>query len=135
VSGPRITVIPGKHVNQEKGPQTPLQLSDRVLQTGEAAVEIGGELDTVTAGTAFRYVQKIINRHRGPVVVSLAGVHFCDAAGLSALVRMAKHAEQADCPFLVTSPSPMLTKLMRMTGLDRKLLAAGQAGQGSLRGG
>jgi anti-anti-sigma factor len=125
VSGPRITAIPGKkHVNQEKGPQTPLQLSHRVLLTGEAAVEIGGELDMGTADTAFRYVRKIINRHRGPVVVSLAGVRFCDARGLRALVRMANYAEQAGCPFRVTSPSPMLTKLMRITGLDRKFLAA-----------
>jgi hypothetical protein len=36
---------------------------------------------------------------------------------------MANYAEQADCPFLVTSPSPMLIKLMRITGLDRKFLS------------
>jgi anti-anti-sigma factor len=126
VRGPRITVIQGKkRVNQEKGPPTPLELSHRILQTGEVAVEIGGELDLDTADQAFRYVQQIINRHRGPVVVSLAGVSFCDARGLRALVRMANHADQANRPFRVTAPSPRLTKLMRMTGLDGKFLAAG----------
>ena len=85
-------------------------------------MEIGGELDIGSADTAFRYVQEIINRHRGPVVVSLAAVQFCDVPGLGALVRMANCAEQAHCPFRVTSPSPMLTKLMRITGLDRKFL-------------
>ena len=121
--GPRITVIQGKkRVNQEKAPPTPLELSHRILPTGEAAVEIGGELDLDTADQAFRYVQAIINRHPGPVVVSLAGVSFCDARGLRALVRMANYADQADCPFQVTSPSPRLTKLMRMTGLDGKFL-------------
>ena len=112
-------------MNQEKGPQLPLQLSHQVLQTGEAAVEIAGELDLDTADEAFRYVQRIINRHRGPMVVSLAEVSFCDARGLRALVRMANCAEQADCPFRVISPSPRLTRLMRMAGLDRKFLAAG----------
>jgi anti-sigma B factor antagonist len=112
-------------VKQEKGPPTPLELSHRILQTGEAAVEIGGELDMDTADQAFGYVQNIINRHRGPVVVSLAGVSFCDARGLRALVRMANYADEANRPFRVTSPSPRLTKLMRMTGLDRKFLAAG----------
>ena len=112
-------------MNQEKGPPTPLELSHRILPTGEAAVEIGGELDMDTAEQAFRYVQKVINRHRGPVVVSLAGVSFCDARGLRALVRMANHADEASRPFRVTSPSPRLTKLMRMTGLDSKFLAAG----------
>ena len=124
--GPRITVIQGKkRVNQEKGPPTPLELSHRILPTGEAAVEIGGELDMDTADQAFRYVQQVINRHRGPVVVSLAGVSFCDARGLRALVRMANYADQANCPFRVASPGPRLTKLMRMTGLDGKFLAAG----------
>lgn len=85
-------------------------------------MEIGGELDISTADTAVRYVQKIIKRHRGPVVVSLAGVRFCDVRGLGALVRMANCAEQAGCPFRVTSPSPMLTKLIRITGLDCKFL-------------
>jgi anti-sigma B factor antagonist len=112
-------------VNQEKGPPTPLELSHRILPTGEAAVEIGGELDIDTADQAFRYVQQVINRHLGPVVVSLAGVSFCDARGLCALVRMANYADQADCPFRVASPGPRLTKLMRMTGLDGKFLAAG----------
>jgi anti-sigma B factor antagonist len=126
VRGPRISVIQGKNrVNQESGPPTPLELSHRILPTGEAAVEIGGELDLDTADQAFRYVQKIIDRHRGPVVVSLAGVSFCDARGLRALVLIANYADQADCPLRLTSPSPKLAKLMRMTGLDRKFPAAG----------
>jgi anti-sigma B factor antagonist len=119
-----MTVIQGKkRVNLQQGPPTPLELSHRILQTGEAAVEVAGELDMDTADQAFGYVQKIINRHRGPVVVSLAGVSFCDATGLRALVRMANYADQANCPFRVTSPSPRLTKLMRMAGLDGKFLA------------
>ena len=121
-----MTVIQGKkHVNQPKGLPTPLELSHQILHTGEAVVEIVGELDLDTAEEAFRYVQKIINRHRGPVVVSLAGVTFCDARGLRALVRMANHADQADRPFRVASPSPRLARLMHMTGLDAKFPAAG----------
>jgi anti-anti-sigma factor len=112
-------------VSQEKDPPTPLELSHRILPTGEAAVEIGGELDMDTADKAFRYVHKIISRHRGPVTVSLAGVTFCDARGLRALVLMADSAEQAGRPFRVTSPTARVTKLLRVTGLDSKFLAAG----------
>jgi anti-sigma B factor antagonist len=112
-------------VSQEKGPPTPLELSHRVLPTGEAAVEIGGELDMDTADKAFRYVRKIIGRHRGPVVVSLAAVTFCDARGLRALVLMANCAEQAGRPFRITAPTPRVAKLLRVTGLDGKFLAAG----------
>lgn len=112
-------------MSQETSPQAPLQLSHRVLPTGEAAVDISGELDVATADAAFSYVQEIINSHCGPVAVSLAGVRFCDARGLHALVRMAQHAEQAGYPFHVTSPSPMLTRLMRITGLGPEFLPAG----------
>jgi anti-sigma B factor antagonist len=112
------------HVDQEKDPQPPLELSHRVLDAGGAAVELGGELDVATADAAFGYVSEIIDHLGGPVVVSLAGVRFCDARGLHALVRMAHYAEQANCPFRVTAPSPRLTRLMQITGLGETFLAA-----------
>src|ERR1700729_2553218 len=122
---PRITVIQGKmHVDLQNDPQLPLELSHRVLDTGEAAVEIGGELDVATADAAFRYVSQVIDRAGGPVVVSLAQVRFCDARGLHALVRMSHYAQRANCRFLVTSPSPRLTRLMKITGLGETFLAA-----------
>jgi anti-sigma B factor antagonist len=111
-------------VDDEKGPRAPLQLSHWILPNGEAAVQVAGELEISTADAVYQYVKKIIDRHPGPVVVSLAGVGFCDARGLRALVRMANYAEQACCPFRVTSPSPRLTRLMQITGLDQKFLAA-----------
>jgi anti-sigma B factor antagonist len=67
---------------------------------------------------------RVIDSHRGPVSVSLAGLRFCDAQGLRALLRMASYAEQAGAPFRVTSPTPMLTRLLRITGLSRKFLVA-----------
>ncbi len=120
-----MTVIQGTmHVDQEKDPQLPLELSHRVLDTGGAAVEIGGELDVATADAAYGYVREIIDRCGGPVVVNLAGVRFCDARGLHALVRMSHHANRADCRFRVISPSPRLTQLMQITGLGETFLAA-----------
>ena len=56
------------------------------------------------------------------VVASRHGARRFASVGLRALVRMANYADQANCPFQVTSPSPRLTKLMRMTGLDGKFL-------------
>jgi anti-anti-sigma regulatory factor len=37
---------------------------------------------------------------------------------------MARYAEQAGCPFRVTSPSPRLARLMQITGLGGTFLAA-----------
>jgi anti-sigma B factor antagonist len=103
----------------------PLTLSHRVGPAGEVIADIGGELDIATSEMAVSYVRDVIDHHRGLVVINLAGLEFCDARGLSALLRMANHAEQAGCPFTLASPGPPLVKLLRITGLDRRLLPPG----------
>jgi len=99
-----------------------LALSHRVLPTGDAVVFIGGELDFATAEMAVRYVSRVIDGHHGPVIADLAALGFCDAQGLSALVRMAGYAERAGRPFRLVSPSPSVVKIMRLTSLDRRFL-------------
>jgi anti-anti-sigma factor len=101
-----------------------LELSHRILPTGEAVVGIGGELDIATAETAVRYLTRLVDRHHGPVIMDLTALRFCDARGLSALLRIARYAEQSDHKFCLASPSPPLVKLLRITALDRKLLGA-----------
>lgn len=95
-----------------------LELSHRTLPTGEEAAHLEGELDIVTADAALAYVQELLDSHGGPVVANLAGIRFCDARGLRALLRMAAYAEEAGCPFRVVSPSPFMARLMRLTGVD-----------------
>jgi anti-sigma B factor antagonist len=107
----------------------PLQLSHRILPTGEAVAGIGGELDIATAEIVVRYVKKIIDRHHGPVIADLTALRFCDAQGPSALLRMASYAEQAGYPFRLASPGPVLVKLMRITSLDHKFLFSLRTGR------
>lgn len=99
---------------------TRLEVNRRALPTGEEVADIEGELDIATADLALKFVQEIIDSHHGPVVANLAGIRFCDARGLRALLRMADYAEQAGCSFRVASPSPMMIRLMRITGLNGK---------------
>ena len=101
----------------------PLELGHRICPTGEAVVDLGGELDIASAEVAVSYVRDVIDRHRGPVIVDLAALIFCDARGLDALARMASYAEPG-CPFRLASPSRSLVKIMRITGLDRRFLAS-----------
>ena len=98
----------------------PLKLSHRICPTGEAVVELRGELDIASAEVAVSYVSDITDRHRGPVTVDLTALAFCDAQGLAALIRMAGHAAEKGCPFRLASPSPALVKIMRITGLDHR---------------
>jgi anti-anti-sigma factor len=106
----------------------PLELSHRIEPTGQAVACIGGELDVATADTAVRYVTRVIDHHRGPLIVDLASLHFCDARGMSALLRMASYAERAGHAFSLVSPSPMLVRLLRIASPDPVL--PGTAGPG-----
>jgi anti-anti-sigma factor len=117
------TAVAGAQDDLQKG--APLELSHRISPAGEAVVDIAGELDIATAEPAVRYVSQVIDRHRGPVIVDLTALGFCDASGLSGLLRMTGHAQQAGCPFRLASPSPSLVKIMRITGLDHRFLAPG----------
>lgn len=126
------------------GSAAPIELSHRICPSGEAVVDLGGDLDILSVEVAVSYVTDVIDRHRGPVTANLAALAFCDARGLAALVRMAGYAEQKGCPFRLASPSRSLVTIMRITGLDRRFLAApcgldgsrfgdlGPAGRGSL---
>jgi anti-sigma B factor antagonist len=105
-----------------------LELSHRILPTGEAIAGIGGELDIATADTAVSYLTEVIDGHHGPVIADLTALRFCDARGLGALLQIARYAERSDHKFRVASPSPSLVKLLRITALDRKLLGTTEPG-------
>jgi anti-anti-sigma factor len=100
----------------------PLALSHRVVPTDEVIVDIGGELDIATKEMAVSYVTDIIDNHHGPVIVNVTGLEFCDAQGLSALLRMANYAEQTGHPFILASPGPPLLKIMQSTGVANRFL-------------
>jgi anti-anti-sigma factor len=100
----------------------PMELGHRICPAGEAVVDLGGDLDMLSAEVAVSYIRDVIDRHPGPVMVNLAALDFCDARGLAALVRMAGYAEQKGRPFRLASPSQPLVKIMRITGLDRRFL-------------
>jgi anti-anti-sigma factor len=102
----------------------PMKLNHRICPTGEAVVDLGGDLDMLSADVAVNYVTDVIDRHRGPVTVNLSALAFCDARGLAALVRMAGYAEQKGCSFRLASPSPRLIKIMLITRLDRSFLTS-----------
>jgi anti-anti-sigma factor len=116
---------------QAAGPDDLIGLSCQVSPDGLAEVSIRGDLDLATADQTVRFVTDVIDRCEGPVTADLSGLAFCDACGLGALVRIAAHAEQAGRAFELTNPSPALSMIMRITGLDDRLLMPALAGLGA----
>jgi anti-anti-sigma factor len=96
-----------------------LELSCQTGANGYQIVSVAGELDIATAEQAYSYISEVIDGRPAPVTVDLSGVSFCDASGLGALARVARHARQAGRQLMLTSARPSLVKIMRITGLDR----------------
>jgi len=94
-------------------------------------VAIRGDLDLATVDQTVRYVSDIIDRHDGPISADLSGLAFCDACGLGALIRIARHAEQAGRRLEFIKPSRSVARIMRITGIDDRLLVPELAGLGA----
>ena len=108
-----------------------LTLGCSISQVGQATLSFVGELDVASADQAYGYVRDAIDAHGGAVLLDMAGLSFCDARGLGALVRMSSHAGQAGSCLHLVAPPPLLMKIIRITGLDGQLpVHSGPAGPG-----
>ena len=109
----------GAVVIAEHTDQVQLELSHSIGADGYQVVTVSGELDIATADQAYAYLSEAIDSWPVPLQVDLSGLTFCDASGLGALARVARHARQAGRQLMLASARPSLMKIMRITGLDR----------------
>ncbi len=89
-----------------------------------AGIEIAGmpaELDLTSSEGVVAQGCAAIARLARLVLLDLAGLSFCDARGLSALVRIANHADAAGCGFGLIAPRPPVAKILRISGLDSRM--------------
>jgi len=130
-TGPGVAAVrapaPGAAVDADRQDDL-IRLSCHISADGLAVVAIGGDLDLATVDRTVRYVSNIIDRHDGPVSADLSGLAFCDACGLGGLIRIATHAEQAGRRLEFTKPSRAVARIMRITGVDERLLVPALAG-------
>ena len=120
--GSDVAVMTAKHVvpaQAQRLEPVQLELSCRTGANGYQIVSVTGELDIATAEQAYSYISEVIDGRPAPVTVDLSGLTFCDASGLGALARIARHAREAGRQLMLASARPSLLKIMRITGLDR----------------
>jgi anti-sigma B factor antagonist len=95
-----------------------LELAYQTSTEGKATVQVRGELDIATADQAYAYLRDVVDSQQGPLTMNLAGLTFCDAAGLGVLARVAGHAKRSGHCLKLTAARPSLLRIMRITGLD-----------------
>jgi anti-anti-sigma factor len=59
--------------------------------------------------------------HARLLLLDLTSLSFCDARGLSALVRIANQADRAGCRLALIAPQPPVAKVLRICRLDQRL--------------
>lgn len=121
--------MPVREPDPADGREDVIRLSCRVSADGSAEVSIRGELDLASADRTVRFVDEVIDQHEGSISADLSGLTFCDACGLGALIRIAAHAERAGRALELTKPSKAVSRIMRITGVDERLLVPALAGR------
>ena len=80
-----------------------------------------GELDLALADSLTARGYAAIGRQARVLLLDMAGVSFCDACGLSALVQIANHADRTGCRYGLIAPQPLVVRILQITGLDQRL--------------
>jgi anti-sigma B factor antagonist len=92
------------------------------LTASRPVIALAGELDIATAPAVKTVCFDTFNTHLRPlVVVDLAGLYFCDCAGLTAFVLVHKWALTGGGWVRLCRTDPRLQKMLGITGLAATL--------------
>jgi anti-sigma B factor antagonist len=94
---------------------------------------VDGDLDLATAAGLYQRGQAAIGSRARILLLDLTGLSFCDARGLSAFVRIANDAEAAGCRLGLIAPQPLVTKMLRISGLHKRLQVFATSDEARLR--
>lgn len=90
-------------------------------RSGVAILALQGELDLASAPALGEHLLAALPQSARLLILDLSGVTFCDAAGLTMLIGIQRHATGLGLALRLSAPRPQVAKLLRITGLDRGL--------------
>jgi anti-anti-sigma factor len=100
--------------------QVPAEVILSVLrQSASTIATLEGELDIATVPALRERLLGVLRPGVRLVIVDLSGVSFCDVAGLAVLIGTQRRAAAYGIIVRLAAPSHQVTKLLRITGLDR----------------
>lgn len=88
---------------------------------GVPVVEAPGEIDTTNAGQLRAALLACTGRGATIIVVDMSRTHFCDSAGLHALVAAHKRVRAGGGEVRLLIPDPDVLRVLAISGLDRVL--------------
>lgn len=106
-------------------PREPPALSVRTTHTDDAStITLSGEIDLYNSTRVNWEFEDVLARTPLPprVLVDLSGVDFMDTSGLAVLLTAHRRALALGCRVTVSSTSPVIARLLEMSGLTKMLV-------------
>jgi anti-anti-sigma factor len=82
----------------------------------EVRLAVAGELDLATQDLMARAAADALQPPVRALLLDLDGVGFCDAAGVTALIRLHRAATQAEIRLVLTGLRPQVRRILDLTG-------------------
>jgi anti-anti-sigma factor len=86
-------------------------------ENGTPVIWLSGELDITNIGLVRTAIDTVFDSHPDRVVLDVSGVTFTDSSGIALLALMTRKAREVQ----VRSPTPIVRRLIELTGLDQIL--------------
>ncbi|MFI7225204.1 STAS domain-containing protein [Nonomuraea angiospora] len=84
-------------------------------------VYLSGEIDIFSSAALRRQLLNTLHYSTSLLIIDLSQVSFCDAGGLAVLVGIQHRARPMGITLALRAPRPFMSRLLRITGLDRGL--------------
>ncbi|MEU5876265.1 STAS domain-containing protein [Spirillospora sp. NPDC047279] len=88
---------------------------------GRTVVALNGALDVAAAPALREHLRGELAHSARLLILDLGEVVSCDATGLAVLIGTQRRATGAGVTLILAAPTPQITKLLRITRLDRVL--------------
>jgi len=86
-----------------------------------AVVRLDGELDVASSDPLVQHLSQLLFQGHTQIVIDLAHLMFCDAAGLGAFVRISRLARAQGGWLRIAAPLPRMTRIMIIARLTTTL--------------
>ncbi len=85
-------------------------------------VRLGGDLDIAAVPELRDSLRRVLRAGTGLLIIDLSAVSSCDVAVLAVLIGIQRHAAARGIAVRLAAPGPQVAELLRVTGLDRRLM-------------
>ncbi|RCG28655.1 anti-sigma factor antagonist [Sphaerisporangium album] len=96
----------------------------RAGPSGPTSLYLTGTIDIFTSQALRERLLGALRSSTSLLILELSGVSFIDASGLAVLVGIQHRAKSMGITLALASPPPYMSRLLRVTGLDRSLRMA-----------